>query len=53
MPKISPYIWGSVVISVALLNIVDMLPDWATFAAILTLPFMAASNGARCRRAKS
>ena len=35
-------VWGLLVAAVALLNIVDVLPDWATFAAVLSLPLMTA-----------
>ena len=38
MKNIVPYLWGLAVLAVALLNIADVLPDWTTFAAILTLP---------------
>ena len=40
MKAIAPVLWGAAVIIVALLNIADVLPDWATIAAILTLPFL-------------
>ena len=49
MKSVTPFIWGLAVIVVALLNIADVLPDWATFAAMLTLPFMAARTGMTCR----
>lgn len=49
MKMIIPFLWGAAVIIVALLNIVDVLPDWATYTAILTLPFVAAATGMRCR----
>jgi len=39
--------WGIAVGAVALLNIVDVLPDWTTIAAILTLPFFAAIHANR------
>ena len=39
MKNIVPYLWGLAVLAVALLNIADVLPDWTTFAAILTLPY--------------
>ncbi|MEL7679556.1 hypothetical protein AAG593_01500 [Citromicrobium bathyomarinum] len=48
MKAIAPVLWGAAVIIVALLNIVDVLPDWATIAAILTLPFLAVATGTRC-----
>mgnify|MGYP006404806705 CR=1 FL=1 len=48
MTKIGPYLWAAAVVMVAILNIVEVLPDWATFAAILTLPLVAVSTGMRC-----
>lgn len=33
--------WGAGIMMIALLNIIDVLPDWTTIAAILTLPLMA------------
>ncbi|MCD1622364.1 hypothetical protein [Citromicrobium bathyomarinum] len=48
MKAIAPVLWGAAVIIVALLNIVDVLPDWATIAAILTLPFLSVATGTRC-----
>ena len=53
MKNIVPSLWGLAVLAVALLNIADVLPDWTTFAAILTLPYVAISNGARCGLRKS
>jgi|GEM_PF-1324080 len=41
-------IWGAAIIAVALLNIADILPDWATFATVLTLPFVASATGNGC-----
>lgn len=41
--------WGTAVLAVAVLNIVDVLPDWATFAAVLTLPFVAKHGAPLCR----
>ncbi|MXO68985.1 hypothetical protein [Pelagerythrobacter marinus] len=52
MPSIRPFLWAIAVVTVALLNIADVLPDWATIAAILTLPFMATLSGMHCRPAK-
>ena len=52
--KIAPQIlWGLAILAVALLNIVDVLPDWATIAAILTLPFVAIATGTRCSLRKT
>jgi len=53
MKPVTPLLWGAAVVIVALLNIVDVLPDWMTFAAILTLPFVAVSTGMRCGPRKS
>ena len=53
MKAIAPVLWGAAVIIVALLNIVDVLPDWATIAAILTLPFLAGATGTRCSLRKA
>lgn len=33
-------VWAAIVLAIAVLNILDVLPDWATFAAILVLPFI-------------
>ena len=43
-------LWGVLIVVVALLNIVDVLPDWATPAAVLSLPLMTAL-GCLTRRA--
>lgn len=43
-----PLLWGLAIFAVALLNIVDVLPDWATIAAILTLPLLASVTRMRC-----
>ncbi|MEL7782109.1 hypothetical protein AAG607_03635 [Citromicrobium bathyomarinum] len=53
MKTVTQLQWGAVVILVALLNIAGVLPDWTTFAAIVTLPYVAISNGARCGLRKS
>ena len=47
------FAWGAVVIAVALLNIADVLPDWTTIAAILTLPVMATRQGRCLERTKA
>lgn len=47
------FAWGAVVIAVALLNIADVLPDWTTIAAILTLPVMARRQGRCLERTKA
>jgi hypothetical protein len=48
MPKIRPIYWGAAIMAIALLNIIDVLPDWTTLTAILTAPFFFAVTGARC-----
>lgn len=53
MIRIHPFVWGLAVGFVALLNIIDVLPDWTTIAAILTLPFLASVNERGCRLAQS
>ena len=52
MISLKPYLWGIAVLLVAILNIVGVLPDWTTIAAVLTLPFVAAMTGMRCGRSK-
>ncbi|WP_374407557.1 hypothetical protein [Pelagerythrobacter sp.] len=47
MPKIKPHVWAFAVMAVAVLNILDVLPDWTTIAAILTIPLLATSCGNR------
>ncbi len=45
----SVFIWAAAIVAIALLNIAEILPDWTTFAAILTLPFAASiSRRQRC-----
>tara|TARA_R100001129_G_scaffold179021_1_gene155449 strand:- start:172 stop:345 length:174 start_codon:yes stop_codon:yes gene_type:complete len=44
MKSYLPYLWALFVLTVAVLNILDVLPDWTTFAAILTLPALSAWN---------
>ena len=41
-------LWATAILTVALLNIVDVLPGWATIAAVLTLPFVAMTTGGFC-----
>ena len=53
MKTMSPFLWGSAVILVALLNIAGVLPDWTTFVAILTLPYLAVTTGRRCSLRKA
>lgn len=48
MTGIKPFHWGLAVGLVALLNILEVLPDWTTIAAVLTLPFFASATGMRC-----
>ncbi|MGV2494769.1 hypothetical protein [Pelagerythrobacter aerophilus] len=52
MTAVRPFLWALAVIAVAVLNIVEVLPDWTTIAAVLTLPFFAAVTGTRCGRAR-
>lgn len=42
--------WGAAIVAVGLLNIADILPDWTTIAAVLTLPLFASWRcaGTRC-----
>ena len=49
MKTVTQLQWGAVVILVALLNIAGVLPDWTTFAAILTLPYVASRYSMSCR----
>jgi len=48
MAAARPFLWTLAVIAVGILNILDVLPDWTTIAAVLTLPFMAATTGNWC-----
>ena len=48
--KIRNLAWAAAILSVALLNIFDILPDWTTYVAILTLPLLAALDA---RKGKS
>lgn len=48
MSAARPFLWALAVITVAVLNIVEVLPDWITIAAVLTLPFFAAVTRTRC-----
>ncbi|WP_299308723.1 hypothetical protein [uncultured Croceicoccus sp.] len=50
VPKHIAMAWGLAVIVVAVINILDVLPDWATFAAILTLPFFTVRRCGASRR---
>lgn len=52
MNALKPYLWGIAVLLVAILNIIDVLTDWTTIAAILTFPFAAAATAKRCGRGK-
>lgn len=53
MPKFTPFLWGLAVGLIAVLNILEVLPDWTTITAVLTLPFVACATGMRCALAKS
>lgn len=47
MTTARPLLWATAVMTVAVLNIVEVLPDWTTIAAVLTVPlFVAARCGA-------
>lgn len=48
MPTKTAILWALAVLGVAVLNILDVLPDWTTFAAVLTLPAMAGLRACRC-----
>ena len=37
-------VWAAAILGVALLYIVDILPDWSTYLAIFTLPLLAILN---------
>jgi hypothetical protein len=39
--KIRTLAWAAAILSVALLNIFDILPDWTTYVAVFTLPLLA------------
>lgn len=52
MPKTYLFTWGLAVGLIALLNIVEALPDWTTIAAVLTLPLFASAAGMRCVTSK-
>ncbi|MCJ1961713.1 hypothetical protein [Novosphingobium mangrovi (ex Hu et al. 2023)] len=42
MSRNTSLLWGAAVMGVALLNIAEILPDWTTITAILTMPAMVA-----------
>lgn len=42
-------LWAIAVMMVAVLNIIEVLPDWTAIAAVLTTPFVV---GTRCRPAR-
>lgn len=42
-------LWAIAVMTVAVLNIVEVLPDWTAIAAVLTAPFFV---GTRCGTAR-
>lgn len=45
MPRKIAIVWTAVVLGIAVLNILDVLPDWTTVAAVLTLPLVSAASG--------
>ena len=40
--------WGAAIMAVAVLNIIDVLPDWTTIAAVVTLPLCASLSRTSC-----
>ena len=51
MPRNYTLPWVAALVTIALLNIFDILPDWTTITAALTLPvLMAAGSRAISRR---
>lgn len=48
MTRTETFLWSAAVLTVACLNIVDVLPDWATITAVLTLPAIAATRASAC-----
>ena len=49
MPRNYTLPWVAALVTIALLNIFDILPDWTTITAALTLPvLMAAGSRAKC-----
>ena len=40
--------WALAILAVALLNILDILPDWTTFAVVVAMPAFAVSSARRC-----
>ena len=44
MTHIRALLWGLAVMAIALLNIVGILPDWTTIAAILAVPIFVSGN---------
>lgn len=53
MTIFKPFHWGLAVGFIALLNILEVLPDWTTIAAVLTLPFFAPATRTRCALVRS
>lgn len=45
MRTLNPWQWGLLLGTIATLNILDILPDWTTIAAVLAMPVL---SGARC-----
>lgn len=37
--------------TIAFLNVIDLLPDWTTLTAILAVPFIVTADRRRCRHA--
>ena len=50
MCRKTAFFWAATIMGVAFLNIIDVLPDSATYAAVLTLPALAVTS---CRKARA
>lgn len=48
MPTRIAITWALAILAVAVLNILDVLPDWTTFAAVVAMPAFAVSSARRC-----
>lgn len=48
MIRLQPLTWGLAIGGIAVLNVLEILPDWTTVAAVLMLPLLAASNLRGC-----
>lgn len=52
MPTTFALLWAAAIMGVAALNIADVLPDWTTIAAVLTLPLLAVIRSRQCGAAQ-